>query len=358
MGDEQKNPAFEESDSAVSENTENAEGIEKNATPQINAEPLQEAKPLQYNGVGYSWDNESRQTSQYIPKNEEEASKTESEQATEQSASEQLLNNTIEEGQTAVKKEKRKNRTLYTSTIITMAVVIVSIAVYIIIYASFFQTSLKGAWLNSEIDEITSENIFLVFDDDNEAYMSYGNIKYLGTYDTSVDDDGNKILSVDIPYAVQADFIYNFTDENTITLQMEGDSNVYTYKNVEIPDSALEVPEDYKIDENLYGTWLEPQYNITYTFYEGNRMCLNEGGLIEADCIYNVNVEDGVIHIEYFAGSTYTTDMEYSLEGNNLTIENMSFIKTADANGNPIETESSNYVDYTDSTASEETNAA
>lgn len=247
------------------------------------------------------------------------------------------------------KKKKKYNGVLYSSTIITMVLVIASIAAYAI-YAGFFQTSLHGAWISTDVEEITNDYAYLVLDDNNQAYMTFGSVRYLGTYETSEDDEGNKLLTVDIPSVLQTDFIYEFVNKNTISLQMENDTDSYTYKKVDLPDATLDTLEGYTVDQNLLGSWLDTRYGIEYDFSEDGRMYINEGGLLEADCVYTV--EDGVIHVEYYSGDTRTMDMEYSVNGDELTIGVMSFIKIAEADGTQIDITSTE--EQTQSTASAE----
>lgn len=366
MGDEQKKSVFG-SEENISESSETAEipvdsEIEKSGDDiQTEDSAAEDLKQEESGGTdqaekkeeaGYSWDNQSRQTSPfYTQEDSEEETAVSEEQLSENGAESQETQPDSSE-QAVQPKANKKKSILYPSTIITMAVVVLSIAVYLV-YVSFFQSSLKGAWISTEIEEVTFDNTYLVLEDNNKAYMMLGSMRYLGSYSTDVDDEGNKQLVIDIPFALQAVFDYEFVDRNTIALSMEGDTTSYTYKNVELPASTLQLIEDFQIDSNLLGSWVEPQYNIEYTFREDGTMYINEGGYLEADCVYTI--EDGIIHVEYFAGEILTMDMEYSVSGNDLSVGVMSFQKTENADGSPVETTQSEETQSTSDTAAEET---
>ena len=258
------------------------------------------------------------------------------------------------EAQESTPVKTKKKGILYPSTIVVLVLVVASIVIYGI-YASF-QPSIKGAWVSTSVDETSTANSYLVLTDDNVAYMTLGTMRYMGIYSTSFDDDGQKILTVDIPYALQSNFVYELQGD-IMTLVMEGDTTEQTFKNVELPDYTLTVPEDYVRDDNLLGKWKDYTYDIEYTFRADGTMLISEAGVVEADCIYNI--VDGTIHVEYLAGEVYSMDMEYTVDGNNLTIGVMNFQKIADENGKAIQTEEqTTEADTTAETTVEETVAA
>lgn len=258
------------------------------------------------------------------------------------------------EAQESTPVKTKKKGILYPSTIVVLVLVVASIVIYGI-YASF-QPSIKGVWVSTSVDETSTANSYLVLTDDNVAYMTLGTMRYMGIYSTSFDDDGQKILTVDIPYALQSNFVYELQGD-IMTLVMEGDTTEYTFKNVELPDYTLTVPEDYVRDDNLLGKWKDYTYDIEYTFRADGTMLISEAGVVEADCIYNI--VDGTIHVEYLAGEVYSMDMEYTVDGNNLTIGVMNFQKIADENGKAIQTEEqTTEADTTAETTVEETVAA
>lgn len=258
------------------------------------------------------------------------------------------------EAQESTHVKTKKKGILYPSTIVVLVLVVASIVIYAV-YASF-QPSIKGAWVSTSVDETSTANSYLVLTDDNVAYMTLGTMRYMGIYSTSFDDDGQKILTVDIPYALQSNFVYELQGD-IMTLVMEGDTTEYTFKNVELPDYTLTVPEDYVRDDNLLGKWKDYTYDIEYTFRADGTMLISEAGVVEADCIYNI--VDGTIHVEYLAGEVYSMDMEYTVDGNNLTIGVMNFQKIADENGKAIQTEEqTTEADTTAETTVEETVAA
>lgn len=281
-----------------------------------------------------------------------EAVTAETENQAEEGSENQSLASVNEEAQESVQENTQakagKKRILYPSTIVVLVLVVASIVFYAV-YASFFQTSVKGVWLSTEVEEASTANSYLVLTDDNIAYMAFGTMRYMGSYSTDYDDDGQKILTVNIPYALQSNFIYDVQGD-ILTLTVDGDSTSYTFKNVELPDYTLTVPDDYVQDDNILGKWKDYNYDIEYTFNSDGTMLINEAGLVEADCIYTV--EDGTIHVEYLAGEIYTMDMEYAADGNNLTIGVMNFQKIADENGKAVPTEAS-----TEATAEESTEA-
>lgn len=245
-------------------------------------------------------------------------------------------------------------KVLYPCTAVALAIVIVSVAVFGI-YSAFFQTSVKGAWISTEIEDVTNSDSFLVLGDDNIAYMSIGTMRYLGTYSTSYNDEGTKILTVDIPYIMQSTFKYDMKSDNILSLSMEGDDTEYTFKNVQLPDCRLPVPEDYKRDAILYGTWRDNTNGIEYTFRDDGTMLINEAGVVEADCIYNI--QDNTIHVEYWAGETYTMDMEYTVDNNKLEIGSMSFVKVMDKDGNVLSTEADEVLSTEETTVEQTTEA-
>lgn len=261
----------------------------------------------------------------------------------------------VSESENIIQTSKRKNKYLYPCTIITLVLVLAAVVIYALT-SSMLKTSVKGVWISTEVEEATAANTYLVLTDNNVAYMSLGTMRYLGTYTTDYSDDGEKILTVNIPYALQASFTYEFEGKNIMALTMDGDTTAYTFKNVVLPDCSLTVPDDYVRDENLYGTWKDSTYDIEYTFRKDGTMLINEAGVVEADCIYNI--VDGTIHVEYLAGEVLTMDMEYSVEGDNLYIGVMSFTRIADEKGNPVATEAPSTEETTAADATEETAAA
>lgn len=356
MGEEQNKSALETEQEASNE--KDVTETEESKTEVMQSEDVDNSaendsgETIQNNLTDFS-DNETKgtETEENISDNEEapykeygfggvQGSTADTETTTEETTNSQFENYqgqfvNVEAQEKAQKIAKRK-KILYPSTIIVLVLVVASIVVYAV-YSSFFQTSVKGVWVSTDVDEVTSANSLLVLGDNNEAYMSFGTMRYLGVYNTSYDDDGNKILTVDIPYALQSDFVYEMQGNDILSLTMDGDTTAYTFKKVELPDYSLTAPEDYVRDDNLLGKWKDTTYDIEYTFKNDGTMLINEAGVVEADCIYNI--VDGTIHVEYLAGEVYTMDMEYSVSGDNLTIGVMNFVKVEDANGKPVQTE-------------------
>lgn len=257
------------------------------------------------------------------------------------------------EVQNSTQAKQKKKRILYPSTIVVLVLVVASIVIYALFASS--QPSVKGVWVNTNVDDTSTANTYLVLADDNVAYMSLGTMRYMGVYSTSFDDDGQRILTIDIPYALQSSYAYELHGD-IMTLTIEGDTTEYTFKNTELPDYTLAVPEDYVRDGNLLGKWKDYTYGIEYTFRADGTMLINEAGVVEADCTYNI--VDGTIHVEYLAGEVYSMDMEYTVNGNDLTIGVMKFQKIEDENGNAIQTEEQTTEAETTAEITEEETAA
>ena len=368
MGEEQNKSAFENEEQVVSKDTDMNETIPETSVEnnedetQFVSEPQNDFSDDVTDKLNTENDSSEETDSaetfnEYSFENSEESSEN-TEEGTENQVDTDLSNyqgqSVNVEAQESTPVKTKKKGILYPSTIVVLVLVVASIVIYAV-YASF-QPSIKGAWVSTSVDEASTANSYLVLGDDNVAYMTLGTMRYMGVYSTSFDEDGQKILTVDIPYALQSNFVYELQGD-IMTLVMEGDTTEYTFKNVELPDYTLTVPDDYVRDDNLLGKWKDYTYDIEYTFRADGTMLINEAGVVEADCIYNI--VDGTIHVEYLAREVYSMDMEYTVDGNNLTIGVMNFQKIADENGNVIQTEEqATEADTTAETTVEETVAA
>ncbi len=345
----------EEQNKPVSENEqENLNDIKEPETVQIF-----ETESDESNSEITEENNELTESSELDSEAETEAKDSEATEVIETAEEKEIADETEivssgEKNTASSDKSSKWKSVLYPSTVVAFVLVIVSIAVFGI-YTTFFQTSVKGAWISTEIEEVTSSDSFLVLGDNNVAYMAMGNMRYMGNYSTSYDDAGEKILTVNIPNIMQTTFKYEMKDNNILSLSVEGDETEYTFKNVQIPDSRLPVPDDYKRDALLYGTWRDNNYGIEYTFREDGTMLINEAGVVEADCIYDI--QDNTIHVEYWVGETYTMDMEYTVENGKLEIGSMSFVKIIDKDGNTLNTEATETQSIEETTVEQTTEA-
>ncbi|MGN1051618.1 MAG: DUF5640 domain-containing protein [Acutalibacteraceae bacterium] len=233
----------------------------------------------------------------------------------------------------AVEKEKKKS-SIFKAPIIIAASILVAALIAFGVYKVFFVHSVVGVWQVNDEDSSQADT-YIEFTKDGDLIMHAGDLKISGTYENSVDEDGNATLTLN-HYYMYGDYVYSITGndyfgERTLTL---GDAE---YKGAKLPESKLKVSSKFKADKSLVGSWQykNESYGIDYiyTFNDDGTMKIYEG-VVTADAVYTVSKD--TIKVCYYAPQKQNIDMQFQIKSNKLIMNEVEFTKLSDKEAETI----------------------
>lgn len=234
---------------------------------------------------------------------------------------------------------KRKKSPIMLCTIIAACILFLTIATSAI-FLFFFNTSITGTYVletNQEQESKTAKTYFFI-KEDGKLGVRYGSLESLGTYETTVENNSNKITlnysnsSITYNYQLEGNKIFGtkilLTDENGSTLTL----SPATYEEVTVTPI-----EKVKKNSKLIGTWElstsdgNSAIKVKYTFNDDNSFILNYSqGRMKLYGYYSA--EKDKINIKYKDESNQdlTHSMSYSFNGNNLVLDGAELKKVSE----------------------------
>lgn len=260
-----------------------------------------------------------------------------------------------------VQKPAKKKRVLQGSIIISLVIVALT-AVALLVFMLFFNNTITGGWhylRHIQVSENPSDDDFdadyyFEFNSDGTVSYTIGTVTSRGTYSITNDEDGNTVFTCDLVDSASyspmfyGKYTYEITGNafsgRTLTLK----STEYDQLQFEMTSGGYTAPElkheqEFKPNDALIGTWVYEQdgYVLTYESNADGTACYSEkvstvnpytGMMQNIDVsingIYDLS-KDKITLLYYFAKTDKPGKMEinYSLDGNTLEINNLKFQK-------------------------------
>lgn len=233
--------------------------------------------------------------------------------------------------------QKPKKKTVFYTSIITAASILLAALIVFGVYKIFFTSSVEGVWALSEELEYAEENdsavSYLVFEKDGVAKCVIGTYSYYGPYFVET-SDGASTLSVSIPYVLSGEFDItidgNAFSTRELTISSGDDSLLFVEAPME--DAGLTPSADFTADEEVIGKWYSEAQGVTYTLNSDGTIAFDmqyEDMGIHIDGIYTVN--DGTITFTYFTDSEVSSEAEFYInDDSNLVIEDVEYISVSE----------------------------
>lgn len=177
-------------------------------------------------------------------------------------------------------------------------------------------TAIVGTWVCDDIDD----DVYFIFDENGDAYAKWGTSTVYGYYDW-YEDDG--VYDIDVPNLLYNEYEAHITND-TMTLVSEESS--FRFEKAQMPEIIIKTPDNIVIDEGILGDWQSEQSYECYRFNsDGTAVVTDLYNYSTVDCKFSCN--DGVVTLYYMSSETQdgSQDMEYSLDGDKLTINGYTY---------------------------------
>lgn len=173
----------------------------------------------------------------------------------------------------------------------------------------------SGAWQITDGVGSDLESFVFLFDGYEAASLVVGSTGYVGTYSVDETEDG-ETFTTQLLFGLDGTYTYEFSDENTnVVLTNTADNSTTTMQKVASFD-CIPIPDtEPKIDEALLGAW-ESDNNETLYFDKSGIMYQNYIDFMYY--YYKYSAEDSVVTATYYDPDEYTTDYDYSIDGDTL----------------------------------------
>ncbi len=237
---------------------------------------------------------------------------------------------------------EKKNFVIQTPIIISI-IIVVLVALGFLVFKCFFDTSIVGTW--SIVDEDSSATAdeagddiktYYIFNDDGTLSMTYGSLRYEGTYSITPGEDGTQSVYMEINAAYLASsFEYsvsgNIFTGRTLVLSDSYD-NEFTFKSDKRIIPEIKPDENFTAKEELTGEWnyYDGYYDITYTFNSDGTVSYVENDLLYIDAgIYSFT--DDTITITYYTNEETTTELSYSIKDDLMIVNGLPYYRVGTA---------------------------
>lgn len=234
---------------------------------------------------------------------------------------------------------QKKKRFIMVPVIIAACILVGALLGYFI-YNAFFLHEPEGTWVYTYVaegaDESEAVDFYYTFEKDGTCLMRVGTISYIGSYTKSKGDEGNSLL-INQYYGVFAgEYTYTVSGSKLLGNQeltlYYGDTE-YTMNQAKVKNDLITVSDDFVADENLVGEWeyVFPDYNVSYkfTFNADGTMQINQYDFYIYDCVYTT--DGSTISCTFFTTEEVTEEIEYTCDGNTLTMLGMPFSRVGAA---------------------------
>lgn len=244
-----------------------------------------------------------------------------------------------------------KTKLKINTPIIIGGIILILALVTFLAYTIFFDTSIVGTWSYSvdtagtatpdeaTADEADEVKIFLIFEADGAAKMCIGTQEARGDYTVSLSDNNESIVSLNITQTVfTGDFGYKVTGNKitgrTLTLYYEGEE-IMKFNSDSFKTPKLDVPEDFKTNDKMIGTWQDEMYGIKYTFNKDGTLIMNQSDTIIISGVYTLDEENGAIKFTIVGDGQEELLLSYGYdeESDTLVIDTLGYKRVTEGSG-------------------------
>ena len=226
---------------------------------------------------------------------------------------------------------KKKRPFIQIPVIISLCIVLLAVIGYFV-FTMFFLREPEGVIWMTKYDDVP---YYFEFRDDNVFKSYVGSVELTGTYEKVKKDDTSYL----VVNADAGDFMngqsatYEITGSRVLCNQVlscsYGEGSTFSFNQVAKRDDPLALPEEFTADEALLGDWVFSFYGYEYcvvTFNDNGSMMINypQNGVT-----YNgtYSIEDGKVNFTYYVTDYLVEQIEYTINGDNLTFMQMQFVR-------------------------------
>lgn len=277
----------------------------------------------------------------------------------------EAINNSLEIPKPAAVKIRH-----YRVPLIIAACIFLATVIFFCSWKCFFDTSIEGTWgIDINISDSDDVNYNFTFDNDNMVRYQAGGQAAIGRYYFS-SSEGKDIITVYLSSgSEQLTASFNYAFEGNVftgrTLKLTDLSGFFFAPDTDASDESevkakkkitdsitedgityycwnftpssekfkVDKPKNFKADKELIGTWLymadEEGYSYTFTFNDDGTF---EQRNYQSEVHGKYTVSDGVCSVSYYSLGNVEMegDLNYSVDGNKLTLGSQEFEKTND----------------------------
>lgn len=232
---------------------------------------------------------------------------------------------------------KKKNHFIQVPIIISL-IIVVGVALGFLVFKCFFNTSIVGAWAIEDIteseataDEASSSKVYYVFEDDGVLSLSYGTVKYVGSYTLSGNEVTMDITSANLYATFEFSVTGNVFTGRTLTLENSTYDAEYTFHSAKVKVPKLKVDDDFKPNDKLTGEWnfYNGIYDYVYDFKSDGTVSINQNEMLFIEGVYNCT--DDIITIRFYADSEQRTELKYEVDDDSLIIDGLQYLRVGSA---------------------------
>ena len=183
-------------------------------------------------------------------------------------------------------------------------------------FAVFTDNSVVGSW-QIDADNEESDKI-LTFNGDNTVSLEINSLKLDGTYEVKSANAMQIDIEVNSQSVMQGDYTYNVNSSlNKKTLELKDQGQKLTkYKQYK---KEMKKPDpNIKLDEKLFGTWVDEERNSEYEFKDAGILNIKNSNLT-ISLKYTAN-NGKVSFLQNIGARAEENDLNYSIDGDKLVL--------------------------------------
>ncbi|MCH5297624.1 MAG: hypothetical protein J1E85_08135 [Ruminococcus sp.] len=234
--------------------------------------------------------------------------------------------------------QPKKKKHFIQVPIIISFIIVVGVALGFLVFKCFFNTSIIGTWAiedptesETTADEASTVKTYYVFEDDGVLSLSYGTMKYVGSYTLSGNEVTMEINSANLYATFEFSVTGNVFTGRTLTFEDSTYDTEYTFHSTSIKAPKLKVDEDFKPNDKLTGEWnyYDGIYDFVYKFNSNGTVSISQNNMLFVDGVYSCT--DNIITIRYYADSEQTMEFEYEVDDDSLIINGLQYLRVGSA---------------------------
>jgi hypothetical protein len=226
---------------------------------------------------------------------------------------------------------KKKRPFIQIPVIVSLCILLLAVIGYFV-FNLFFLREPEGVVWMTKYDDVP---YYFEFREDNVFKSYVGSVELTGTYEKVKDGDNNYL----IVNADAGDFVsgqqatYEITGSRVLCDQVlscsYGEGSSFSFTQVKQRENPLELPQDFKADEALLGEWVFTFYGYEYCSVNFNDDGSMQIGYPQNGVTYNgtYSIEDGKVNFTYYVNDYLVEQIEYTVDGDNLTFMQMNFVR-------------------------------
>lgn len=189
-------------------------------------------------------------------------------------------------------------------------------------FAVFTDSSIVESW---QLDSTKEEHRILTFNSDKTVSVVMDSLKIDGTYEIKGNNTVNINIEVNSQGVMKGDYTYIINSSlvgKTLDLKDKAGKATH-YKQYQ--EEMKKSDSNLKLDEKLFGTWVDKERNSEYEFKKDGTITLKNKNLT-VTLKYLIN-ENKIRFLQSLGEKSQVNDLEYKIDGDNLIIGELNLVK-------------------------------